>query len=163
MGRAISAACTTQGTGAFTFYVWCAVGSARLLRQHRCSSGRQAPAPVRLRRGNAGRHRSPREEQSRSCGMVAREHTPTCCGKRATSCSRKMLVMSARLDLGPERARYLRARPLHSVVFLLLLATVAAAEAPATRQSGFTRLTVANPMGGGAIQTVVWYPTTAPA
>lgn len=74
-----------------------------------------------------------------------------------------MLVMSARLDLGPERARYLRARPLHSVVFLLLLATVAAAEAPATRQSGFTRLTVANPMGGGAIQTVVWYPTTAPA
>src|SRR5437660_9122721 len=88
---------------------------------------------------------------------------PTCCGKRATSCSRKMLVMSARLDLGPERARYLRARPLHSVVFLLLLATVAAAEAPATRQSGFTRLTVANPMGGGAIQTVVWYPTTAPA
>ena len=71
--------------------------------------------------------------------------------------------MSARLDLGPERARYLRARPLHSVVFLLLLATVAAAEAPATRQSGFTRLTVATPMGGGAIQTVVWYPTTAPA
>ncbi|PYN96449.1 MAG: dienelactone hydrolase, partial [Candidatus Rokuibacteriota bacterium] len=44
-----------------------------------------------------------------------------------------------------------------------MLATVAAAEAPATRQSGFTRLTVANPMGGGAIQTVVWYPTTAPA
>jgi len=74
-----------------------------------------------------------------------------------------MLVMSARPDLGPERARYLRARPLHSVVFLLLLATVAAAEAPATRQSGFTRLTVANPMGGGAIQTVVWYPTTTPA
>src|SRR5882762_4357280 len=44
---------------------------------------------------------------------------PTCCGQSATSCSRKMLVMSARLDLGPDRARYLSARPLHSIVLLL--------------------------------------------
>jgi len=49
------------------------------------------------------------------------------------------------------------------LVPLLLLTTLAAAEAPATRQAGFTRLTVPNPMGGGAIQTVVWCPTTAPA
>src|SRR2546426_8948034 len=144
MGRAISGACTTQGTGAFTFYVWCAVGSARLLRQHRCSSGRQATAPVRLRRGNAGRHRSPRDEQSRSCGMVAREHAPLVAENallrvpaRCWSCQRDWTWGLNARDICV-RALFTQS------FFLLLLATVAAAEAPATRQSGFTRLTVAN-------------------
>lgn len=46
---------------------------------------------------------------------------------------------------------------------LLLFATLAAAQTPAARQAGLKRLTVTNPMGGAAIQTGIWYPTTAPA
>src|SRR5882672_12972839 len=75
MGRPISAACTTQGASAFSVYVWCAVGAERLLGLRRSSSDRPAQAPVGLPRGDSGGHGSSREEQSRSRGVVATEHT----------------------------------------------------------------------------------------
>jgi predicted dienelactone hydrolase len=49
-------------------------------------------------------------------------------------------------------------------LFLLAIlkpTAIPAADSTAERHAGFTRLSVANPMGGAAIQTFLWYPTTA--
>ncbi|HEX2386670.1 MAG TPA: dienelactone hydrolase family protein [Candidatus Binatia bacterium] len=56
--------------------------------------------------------------------------------------------------------------PKRCLGFLLLLAilhatSTLAADSPTERHAGFARLSVANPLGGAAIQTFLWYPTTA--